>query len=172
MQASRRARRMEQHHKRQKRLPGLNLVSLMDIFTILVFFLLVSSAEVQDIPSTKAIKLPESVSLEKPREQLIVVVTNDDILVQGEPVAKLLDVLVQQGNIIPGLKQRMEDIAKNAITTSFDSAEDAAQRQVMIMGDRDIPYKVLKRIIATCTQAKYNQISLAVVKKTTIEDGG
>jgi biopolymer transport protein ExbD len=167
MKLSRRAKRMQQHHGRQKRTPGLNLVSLMDIFTILVFFLLVSSTEVQDVPSTKAIKLPESVSQEKPRETLTIVVTTDDIIVQGEPVAKTLNAMASDSNVIEPLKKRMIEIARNAITTSFDSAEDAAEREVMIMGDRDVPYRLLKKIIVTCTEAKYNHISLAVVKKTT-----
>ena len=66
MKMSRRAKRMDRHHVRNSRHPRFNMISLMDIFTILVFFLLVNSAEVQ-VTSTKAIKLPESVAEEKPR---------------------------------------------------------------------------------------------------------
>jgi hypothetical protein len=34
------------------------------------------------------------------------------------------------------------------------------------MGDRQIPYKLLKRIMATCTAADYGQLSLAVLQKS------
>ncbi len=65
---SRRAKRMERHHQRTKKQASLNMVSLMDIFTILVFFLLVSSSSVQDLPNAKKIKLPESVAQKMPKE--------------------------------------------------------------------------------------------------------
>ena len=78
MQMSRRALRMERHHKRTKRSgSGLNLVSMMDIFTILVFFLLVSSGETEVLPNPKDIQLPESAALERARETVVVMVTGD-----------------------------------------------------------------------------------------------
>ena len=79
MKMSRRALRMEKHHKRKRSVLGINLVSLMDIFTILVFFLLVNSSEVEVLPSAKTIQLPESLAAEKPRETLVVMVTEDEI---------------------------------------------------------------------------------------------
>ena len=165
MQMSRRAKRMQRHHKRN-RANGLNLVSLMDIFTILVFFLLVSSTEVQDIPSTKSIKLPESVSMEKPREVVSIVIGGDDVIIQGESVASVTDILISENDVIDSIKTALEDVTKRSVLAS---EEDAAEREVMIMGDRDIPYKLLKKIMTTCTEAKYNNISLAVVKKTNLD---
>jgi biopolymer transport protein TolR len=67
-------------HRRLGRNAGLNLVSLMDIFTILVFFLLVNSTDAESLPSAKSIKLPESVAQQKPKETLIIMVTNTDIV--------------------------------------------------------------------------------------------
>ena len=83
MKMSRRAKRMERHHKRGRRLPGFNLIALMDIFTILVFFLLVNSSDVEVLPNTKSLKLPESVANKKPEETLVVMVNDKDILVGG-----------------------------------------------------------------------------------------
>ena len=166
MKLSRRAIRMQRHHTRVKRAGGLNLVSLMDIFTILVFFLLVSSTEVQDIPSTKSIKLPESVSMEKPREVVSIIIGGDDVIIQGERVTSVTDIIISENDVIDSIKTALEDISKRTIVTS---EEDDTEREVMIMGDRDIPYKLLKKIMTTCTEAKYNNISLAVVKKTNID---
>ena len=135
MQMSRRAKRMQRHHKRN-RANGLNLVSLMDIFTILVFFLLVSSTEVQDIPSTKSIKLPESVSMEKPREVVSIVIGGDDVIIQGESVASVTDILISENDVIDSIKTALEDVTKRSVLAS---EEDAAEREVTIMGDRDIP---------------------------------
>ena len=76
-----RAARMERHHQRHQRNVTLNLVALMDIFTILVFFLLVNSGEVQTLPNAKDLSLPESVAEQRARESVVVVVTEQDLLV-------------------------------------------------------------------------------------------
>jgi len=169
MKLSRRAKRMERHHKRSKRIPGLNLVSLMDIFTILVFFLLVSSGEVEKLPNSNAIKLPESVSMEKPRESLIILVTNEDVIILGETVASVFDILASEEDVIPEIKAALDRVNASTIRTANATEGNAIEREATIMGDRDIPYKVLKKIMASCTAAQYNHISLAVVKKTSIE---
>ncbi len=82
MVKSKRAKRMERHHKRGKGAP-LNLVSLMDIFTILVFFLLVNSSDVEVLPNAKDVQLPESIAEEKAKETVVIVIGDDDIIVQG-----------------------------------------------------------------------------------------
>ena len=89
MKMSRRAKRMERHHKRSKGTPGFNLVSLMDIFTILVFFLLVNSGEGEVLPSAKDVALPESISEQKPRQNIVVMVTDKEILVQGNRILRV-----------------------------------------------------------------------------------
>lgn len=170
MKLSRRAKRMERHHKRSKRIPGLNLVSLMDIFTILVFFLLVSSGEAQKLPNNNAIKLPESLAMEKPRESLIILVTREDVIISGEVVASVFDILASEEDVIPAITDALERVNSSTIRTASSSTEgQASEREATIMGDRDIPYKLLKKIMASCTAANYNHISLAVVKKTNLE---
>jgi biopolymer transport protein ExbD len=85
---------MERHHKRAGRSTGINLVSLMDIFTILVFFLLVNSSDGEVLPTQKSVKLPESVAEQQPRMALVIMVNDTDILIHGKvitSVAALLD---------------------------------------------------------------------------------
>ncbi len=72
MKKSTRAIRMDRRHKRHQNVPTINLVSLMDIFTILVFFLLVNSSNTQQPPGNKSIELPESVAEQLPKETLVV----------------------------------------------------------------------------------------------------
>ncbi len=155
-----RAARMERHHQRNKKNPGLNLVSLMDIFTILVFFLLVNSSEVQEMPSAKSIEMPESVSEQKPRETVVVLVSNDEILVQGEPVMAVADALAAEGNVIAPLAAALDDQARRLVR-----AEEAADREVTILGDKTVPYRLLRKVMATCTEADYGKVSLAVIQK-------
>jgi biopolymer transport protein TolR len=168
MRQSRRAKRMERHHRRIRRGPGFNLISLMDIFTILVFFLLVNSSDVQEAPSSKAVQLPESIAEQKPRETVIVMVTDEDLLVQGTRVASLAEITRGNVRVIAPLKAALEAQARRVVIKQDDTS--GATREVTIMGDREIPFRVLKKVMTTCTQAGYERISLAVLQKSGMEE--
>jgi len=163
MKMSNRARRMARHHARSRRGGGLNLVSLMDIFTILVFFLLVNSAEVQTLETPKDITLPESIAETKPRETVVVHVSHDQVLVQGQVVTTLAEVEALEGNIIEPLKVALKGQSDRILRA--DAAQDIAGREITILGDRELPFRVLKKIMATCTDADYGKLSLAVIQK-------
>ena len=164
MKYSGRAARMERHHKRHKRSGALNLVSLMDIFTILVFFLLVNSSEVQTLPNAKDLVLPESIAEQRAHETVVIMVTDTDLLVQGRAVASVSEVMARNELVIPELKAALLNQSERALRQL--SEEEAAQREVTIMGDKEIPYSLLKRVMATCTDADYGHLSLAVLQKS------
>ncbi len=164
MVKSKRAKRMDRHHKRSRLGGGLNLVSLMDIFTILVFFLLVNSSDVEVLPNAKDIQLPESIAEEKAKESVVILIGDDDIIVQGVPVAKVADVMKMKGNDIPALRQAL--LSQNDRVLRKEAQDDIIGREVTIMGDKDIPYRLLKKVMATCTESEYGQISLAVLQKS------
>jgi biopolymer transport protein ExbD len=164
MKMSRRAHRMDRHHRRSKMEASLNMVSLMDIFTILVFFLLVHSSDVESLPSAKSIRLPESVAEKSPKQTVVVSVSNEDILVQGRKVATVAEALGTDGDVIDALRGELEQQAsRRAITTEGASQSHA----ITVMADRDIPYRLLKKIMVTCVRASYENISLAVIKRDT-----
>ena len=163
MKMSVRAKRMQRHHSRMKKKSDLNLTSLMDIFTILVFFLLVSSGETEVLPNPKDIQLPESMALERARETVVVMVTGDNILVQGRPVATVAGALSGEGMVIPELESALRQQTDRVMIQQAKA--DIALREVTILGDRELPYRLLKRVMASCTAAEFGQISLAVVQK-------
>jgi len=159
-----RAARMERHHKRHSRNVTLNLVSLMDIFTILVFFLLVNSSEVQTLPNAKDLVLPESVAEERARETVVILVSDQDLLVQGQVVGNVPEIMARTEIIIPELRAALQSQTDRFLRQ--DAQEDILNREVTIMGDKEIPYSLLKKVMATCTDADYGQLSLAVLQKT------
>ncbi|HSG58840.1 MAG TPA: biopolymer transporter ExbD [Woeseiaceae bacterium] len=164
MVKSARAKRMEKHHKRNKGAGMLNLVSLMDIFTILVFFLLVNSSDVETLPNAKDLQLPESIAEEKAKETVVIIIGEEDIIVQGTPVAKVADVMQIKGNDIPALREALK--SQNDRVLRREARDNIAGREVTIMGDKEIPYRLLKKVMATCTKSDYGQISLAVLQKS------
>ena len=162
MSHSARAKRMERHHKRA-RPASMSLVSLMDIFTILVFFLLVNQSEVQALDVPKNIQLPESMALARPSETVVVMVTADQILVQGKPVASTRDVEASEDLVIQPLRDALKAQTDRFLRASAQA--DIAGREITILGDKNVPYRVLKKIMATCTDADYGKLSLAVLQR-------
>lgn len=162
MKHSHRSRRMQRHQGRMKQTTKLNLVSLMDIFTILVFFLLLNSSDVEVLQNDKTITLPESVAEQKPDTTLVVMVNNDDLLVGGRPIAKVEAILGSEDNLIPELAKELKYQASRR--PELTELEQQNGRAVTIMGDQGIPYALLKRVMTTCADNDFRNISLAVTK--------
>lgn len=171
MKQSRRTKRMQLHHaRRNDRNASLNMVSLMDIFTILVFFLLVSAANTEVLPSPKQIKLPESTAEKAPKENIIIMVNSSEILVQGQKVASLGNSVKSNQSFIPELLNDLKLRASKKEKSSNRAADP--KRGVTIMGDKHIPYQLLKKIMVTCASADYTNISLAVTQKAITKEQG
>ena len=159
MKESRRTKRMASHHKRRTdRTASLNMVSLMDIFTILVFFLLVTSSDSNTLPSTKSLNLPASTTDKIPKKTLVVMVNDKSIQINGKQVVSVEAAINNGKSIVPELALTLIKFAKK---------EDKKKKRydITIMGDKKIPYKLLKKIMLTCAGTDYANISLAVVQK-------
>lgn len=161
MKMSRRALRMERHHKRHGG-ATLNLVALMDIFTVLVFFLLVNGSNTAVLPSNKTIALPESVSEQLPHETVVVMVTDSEILVQGHGVIGIDEALRGSGEGIPALSAALKSLDQRRIRD--DGGE--SRSEVTIMGGKDLPYRLLKKVMIAGTEAGYGKVSFAVLQKS------
>ena len=167
MMMSRRAKRMERHHARSKGAGGINLVSLMDIFTILVFFLLVNSSDGEVLPTHKSVKLPESISEEKPRETVTIMVNAETIMLHGKVIASVESLMEEKTVNSQPLTTALEQKYRAMRQSMADGR--LVQREATIMGDREIPYRLLKKVMASCAQAGFDRISLAVLQKPTGE---
>jgi len=150
---------MQQHHKRgQNRNAALNMVSLMDIFTILVFFLLVNATSTEILPSPKNITLPEAAAEKLPKRNLVIAVDDRVIRLQGKAIVTVKDALKGNKNSIKPLF--------NALRLASVRVKDISDKKgVTIMGDQEIPYHLLKKIMLTCAGANYTNISFAVNQK-------
>ncbi len=146
----------------------LNLISLMDIFTILVFFLMVNSGEVK-VVQDKSIKLPDSSAEKMPAETLVVFVNDRSLLVQGRNIADISQLKSDSPVIINALKEELDHQSKRR--PSMTDSEQITGRPITIMGDKQVPYNVLKRILATCAETDYRQVSLAVNRIIENESG-
>jgi biopolymer transport protein ExbD len=137
----------------------MNLVALIDIFTILIFFLLSSAAGVEMLSSPRSVKLPESIAERAPRETVVVVVAGDDILVEGRRVASVAAALAEAGDEIAPLKAELQALAGRKLVSG---AAQAGSRAVTLMADKDIPYRLLRKVMLSCAQADYADVAFAV----------
>jgi biopolymer transport protein ExbD len=161
-----RAARIQRRHKRSGA-SGLNLVSLMDIFTILVFFLLVNSSSALQLPNSKDVELPSSTAQQMPKETVMLMVNQNQILVQGRLIATVEQVLKSEKPLIPELQTEMQLQAQNSLLSDEEKQEGL---EITVMGDKKIPYKLLRKILATLSASNYTKISMAVMKRSDKQD--
>ncbi len=155
MRDSRRMKRMERNNRKSdvKGL-GINLRPMMDVLTVLVFFLLFHSFN-GTMPEAR-IALPDSVVETKPRETVHIVVSPEVVMVQGEAVVNTPILLEDKAGIVYEVRDRLAQLEINM---------PAESREVTLLADKTIPFKVLKKIMSTCTASGYGRISLAVAQK-------
>lgn len=162
MKMTARALRIERRSGRHRPQANLSLTSLMDIFTILVFFLLVNSENPAKLPSTDNIQLPVSLSETAPKQNLVVMITKSDILVQDMRVASVAEVLAMESTLVPSLAEELKYRASKVAPVL--NAEGIPEREVTILGDKDISYKALRKVMATLSANDYSKISFGVIR--------
>jgi biopolymer transport protein TolR len=155
--------RIKRHRKRRHGGSHFVLIPFIDMMTILVVFLLAHTAEVDILPNTKNISIPQSLSDRKPSAAIVVMITKDSVYVDGLLVGSLSDVVANQGPFFAPLKTAL--MAQNDRSLRSAEKTDIAKREVTIMGDKSTPYSVLKKIMLTCSEAEYGKVSFAVVER-------
>jgi biopolymer transport protein TolR len=167
MMMSGRARRMMTHHLRHKADGELNLIPMIDILSVLVSFLLVYSTEVEIVQNSKGIEIPQSIVTSRPRETVVIMLTKDELLVQGDPVASMAELRASQDPVFAPLKAMLE---KPRVIGQRMAERELAEREVTVMADKTLPYEVLKKVMQTATSADFGRISFATIEKDKAAD--
>ena len=155
--------RIKRHRQRRHGANHFALIPFIDMMTILVVFLLAHTAEVDILPNTKNISIPQSLSDRKPSAAVVVMITKDSVYVDGQVVGSVNDVAADQGPFFAPLKAALMAQSERSLNTAQKA--DISKREVTIMGDKSIPYSVLKKIMLTCSEAQYGKVSFAVVER-------
>jgi biopolymer transport protein ExbD len=156
-------RRMKRMTRNKVQIGRMNLTSLMDVFTILVFFLLVNSGTPEVLETPKEMVLPESKVEAKPRETVVIFIGTEDVVVQGEPVATVAAIAdMNEGQIGP-IIDRLALLEDRIIGSATQHV--AGSQEITILADRSIPFDVIRKVMSTCTSQGYSRISLAVIQK-------
>lgn len=156
-------RRMKRMTRNKVKIGRMNLTSLMDVFTILVFFLLVNSGTPEVLETPKEMVLPESVVEAKPRETVVIFIGTEDVIVQGEPVASVESIATMGEGEIGPIIDRLALLQDRIIGSSTQHV--AGSQEITLLADRSIPFDVIRKVMSTCTSQGYNRISLAVIQR-------
>lgn len=156
-------RRLKRMSRNRVKVTKMNLTSLMDVFTILVFFLLVNSGSVEVLEAPKNVQLPESTIEAKPRETVVIFVSPEDVLVQGERVAMLDDLLQGEAEDFEPITARLNELSARIVGQSTRTV--ARSQEVTILADKSVPFIVIRKIMSACTGEGYEHVSLAVTQK-------
>ena len=159
----RNSRRIKRMSRNRLKITKMNLTSLMDVFTILVFFLLVNSGSVEVVEAPKDVKLPESVVQSKPRDTVVISISAEEVIVQGKLVAFVEDILNDKESATDPINARLAELKNNVIGINTQAV--AASQEVTILADRSVPFSVVKTVMSTCTAEGYENVSLAVIQK-------
>lgn len=161
----RNSRRIKRMSRNRQKIGQMNLTALMDIFTILVFFLLVNSGSVELLETPRDMTLPESHEESKPRETVVVFISKENVLVQGELVAYVADILEGGAETMDPITARLAELKESIIGPSTLTV--AESQEVTILADKTVPFVVVRRIMSACTDEGYENVSLAVIQKPT-----
>ena len=145
---------------------GLNLVPMIDIFTSLLIFLLLSSTAVQQIRTPKSLTLPLAATVQPPNDTPVLTISTDGITLQGTLVMSLEDAQATPDKILKPLKAQLVQMPLVAMQGPGAQPGAKTRGEVNILADKSIPYSLLKKIMATCGDAEYARISLSVNRRS------
>ncbi len=164
--------------KKKEASTSLNITSMMDMFTIILLFLLKSySTDGAIIANADNLVLPNSVSREKPKEvDLQMALTEDVILVDNKPIMDTKKLRAMEDSLFAQL-----DTTKAPIETEIDKSLKAHRAKemrfvkaglqtevkgnIVIQVDKNMDFNILHKIMKICGRNKYTSLKFAVMMR-------
>jgi biopolymer transport protein ExbD len=157
--------------KRVKLAGGFIVTSLLDVFTIILLYLMKNySAEGSILTNADNLILPNSISNKRPTEVTLQIAVADDIVtVDNTPCCPTDDIRkIPQENpdpVVPKLLERLEakyDQEKEMVKSG--SLNDM-QGKITIQVDKNIDFDTVYKIMNTCGKVGYNNMNFAVMER-------
>ncbi len=151
----------------------IQITSMVDMFVILLVFLLKSFSTSPVIISPKeGLRLPESTSPADPVDVLKMVVSTDGVFVEDKKVITFKNGTIAKEDIdsndpqfVRKLFEALDEHAK--LAKSISKVNDAFEfdGKILVQADRTLPYDLLKRVMYTSMMAGYSDVKFAVVSR-------
>lgn len=161
---------------RRKENSSLNITSLMDVMTIILVFLLKSySTEDVSVAASEFLTLPVSTAQTAPKLAVNVVISQRDILVDGQVVLTIepsadgswqIPEAEKRQSLIPKLYDKLNEKAEVAksLGDRTGSEDLAFKGQVLLQVDKELPFSVIRDVMYTAGQAQFGEFRFVVLK--------
>jgi biopolymer transport protein ExbD len=155
--------------RRRRKDPDLvkpQMTALVDVLTVLVFFLLKNfSTDGEIVTQTQGMELPMSSAQARMEQTLTIAISRKHILVEGAPVALVAEEWERGGTDIPSLSRLLEERRKQTEQIAEYDKNVNFDGKLTIQGDKQIPYWLLQKVLSTCGENGFSSFSLAVMKR-------
>ena len=142
------------------------LTSLVDMFTIIVIFLLMNfSANGEVLYMSKDIKLPDAYHGAQLERAPVISVSGDAVTFDGRQVASTDELVKGDVLNVPELEDALRDERRRYETIHAQDPDHPFRGLVNVQADRKIPFKVIKRIMFACNQSGFANISFAALSR-------
>jgi biopolymer transport protein ExbD len=164
---------MKRHLAKRRIQPiELNITALLDMFTIILIFLIINySAVSYELKTSGLLDFPKSYSQKKPTAVLNIVVDKQNIIVDGLVVAKhkngTVDNEIIDDNgyrIIPLYNALLRYSERTKYIASMNKKVQS-EGKIILQMDKDIPFYLLRQVMYTAGQAEYNDFKFIAIKK-------
>jgi len=159
-------------HGKKSTYADLLITPLVDMFVIIVLFLIANfSATGEVLMMTKDISLPEAVNVKEIEMAPVVMVSNEQVIVSGNVIGRVEDLSRDEYLNIPALEEKLREMKKQFedLHAMAKDQEGAFKGDVNIQANKEVPFRVIKRVLFSCATAGYTNINFAVLTKG---DGG
>jgi biopolymer transport protein ExbD len=151
-------------HGKKSVFADLLITPLVDMFVIIVLFLIANfSATGEVLFMTRDIQLPNSAHGTDIEMKPVIQVSKSAILVQGESVAQTQDLDKDDYWNIPALEEKLRDEKKRLEVLHEGDAQGGFKGEVNIQADKEVPFKVIKRVMYSANQAGYFSLNFATL---------
>jgi biopolymer transport protein ExbD len=145
----------------------LLITPMVDMFVIIVLFLIANfSATGEILMMTKDIQLPEAKNVEEVKMVPVVMVSSDEIVVDGTSVARLTDIESAEYLNIPALEEKLRELKKKSEDLHAMAGDgEGFTGDINIQGHKEVTFKYIKKVMFSCASAGYGNINFAVMNK-------
>lgn len=153
--------RKQRHQQRRKAQQGIQLTALMDVFTVLVFFLMISQDDSTQLPQRSEIHLPPAMVQAQPQESLTLQISNEHIYLHNDALISVAEVRESKAPTVRAITQALRDYS-----AEYPLAKEAEEGRLLnIVAHKDIDYALLEKILTSAKQTEFKQVALAVLRQ-------
>jgi len=155
-------------HAKKVTYADLLITPLVDTFVIIVLFLIANfSATGEVLNMDKNIQLPEASHVEQVKLAPVVMVSNEQVIFDGQVIGRVEDLTREDYLNIPTLEEKLRDNRRKVedLHSMVKDSENGFNGEVNIQGNKDVQFKIIKRVMFSCATAGFQNINFAVLNK-------